>query len=40
MTLVDIILKEEQSEGTKAVLSQWLFAEGDMVEKKTNPYLN
>jgi 2-oxoglutarate dehydrogenase E2 component (dihydrolipoamide succinyltransferase) len=33
MALVDIILSEEQSEGTKAVLSQWLFSEGDWVEK-------
>lgn len=33
MALVDIILSEEQTEGTKAVLSQWLYAEGDRVEK-------
>ncbi len=33
MVLVDIILNEEQTEGTQAVLSQWLFAEGDWVEK-------
>ena len=33
MALIDIILSEEQTEGTKAVLSQWLFAEGEWVEK-------
>jgi 2-oxoglutarate dehydrogenase E2 component (dihydrolipoamide succinyltransferase) len=33
MALIDIILKKDQTEGTTAVLSQWLCAEGDMVEK-------
>ena len=33
MALIDIILNKDQTEGTTAVLSQWLCAEGDMVEK-------
>ena len=33
MALIDIILSEDQTEGTKAVLNQWLYAVGDMVEK-------
>jgi len=33
MALVDIILSEDQTEGTKAVISQWLFSEGEKVEK-------
>jgi 2-oxoglutarate dehydrogenase E2 component (dihydrolipoamide succinyltransferase) len=33
MALVDIILSEDQTEGTKAVISQWLFSEGERVEK-------
>jgi len=38
MALVDIVLNEDQTEGTKAVLSQWLFVEGDVV-KKNQPIL-
>jgi len=33
MPLVNIILNEDQTEGTKAILSQWLFAIGDKVEE-------
>ncbi len=32
MALIDIILNEDQTEGTQAVLSQWLFDEGSRVE--------
>ncbi len=32
MALIDIILNEDQTEGTQAVLSQWLFDEGARVE--------
>jgi len=33
MASIDIILNEDQTEGTKATVSQWLYAEGDWVEK-------
>ena len=33
MSLVDIVLSEDQKEGTKAVVSNWLVAEGEMVVK-------
>jgi len=33
MALIDIVLNEDQTEGTQAVLSQWLFEEGQRVEK-------
>jgi 2-oxoglutarate dehydrogenase E2 component (dihydrolipoamide succinyltransferase) len=33
MALVDIILSADQTEGTKAVVSHWLYSEGDFVEK-------
>lgn len=32
MALIDIILEEEQREGTKAVVNQWLFHVGEFVE--------
>lgn len=33
MTIINITLNEDQTEGTKAVISQWLYAKGDVVEK-------
>ncbi len=33
MASIDIILTEDQTEGTKAVISQWLFTEGQVVTK-------
>lgn len=33
MAAIDIILTEDQTEGTKAVISQWLFTEGQVVTK-------
>ena len=33
MASIDIILSEDQTEGTKAVISQWLFSEGQHVTK-------
>lgn len=33
MAIINIVLNEDQTEGTTAVLSQWLCAEGDWVEK-------
>ena len=33
MTSVNIILNEDQTEGTQATISQWLYAVGDVVEK-------
>ena len=33
MSLVNIILSDEQTEGTKATVSSWLYKEGDFVEK-------
>ena len=33
MSLVSIVLSEDQTEGTKATVSSWLYKEGDFVEK-------
>ncbi len=33
MTIIDIKLSEDQREGTKAVINQWLYKQGDFVEK-------
>ena len=33
MTTVAITLNKDQTEGTKAVISQWLYAKGDVVQK-------
>jgi len=33
MASVNIVLNEDQTEGTKATVSQWLYAVGDLVEK-------
>ena len=33
MAIIDILLSSDQTEGTKAVVSHWLFKVGDYVEK-------